>query len=76
VPEICEHGNEHLGFLKCGDLLTGLVTISFFKSTLLHGSGYEENEKRIQPFSLQSEGKKLIPRPRHRCENKYKMFVK
>jgi hypothetical protein len=37
VAGCCEHGNEHLGSIECGDFLDLLSVLPDFLKTLLHG---------------------------------------
>lgn len=37
VADCCEHGNEHLGFKKCGEFLDQLMNEQLCKKTLLRG---------------------------------------
>jgi hypothetical protein len=37
----CEHGNEPSGSIKGRDFLTGQMTISFSRMTILRGVSYE-----------------------------------
>jgi len=37
---LCEYGNEHSCFMKCGEFLASWETVSFSRRTLLHGVRY------------------------------------